>query len=448
MLAIEYWRLLIVSIVGGIIGSLFGNLTLGLLLGLVVYIFHHLKNIHRLSKWLTDSKSSAEPPEGKGVWFEIFNRIYALQKRNKSQKVKLAAALTRFQDAASAMPDGMLILNQESEKIEWFNQATKKLLGLKAPQDIAQPITNLIRYPAFKAFVALKDHGLEGIEILSPVDENIIIQVRIVPYGKGKALMVARDVTRVSQLEQVRKHFVANISHELRTPLTVLTGYMETLLGSRRSGNKKQSENEWYEPMQQMYSQTTRMEGIVKDLLLLTRIENQTRIVSDTIVEVPELIEMLLEEARMLGLDKKQALTADYDSRLKIRGKREDIQSAFSNLVSNAVRYTPRGGKIHMKWFADETGAHFVVVDSGVGISQMDIPHLTERFFRVDEARSRETGGTGLGLAIVKHVLSHHDGVLSIESVLGEGSQFSCNFPVDRVVVSDSGEGASIKDSA
>ena len=443
MLAIEYWRLLIVSVIGGVIGFAFGQLTLGLLLGLVVYIFHHLKNIHRLSAWLTDSKSSSEPPEGKGVWFEIFNRIYALQKRNKSQKIKLAAALTRFQDAASAMPDGMLILHQQSGKIEWFNQATKRLLGLKAPQDIDQPITNLIRYPSFREFVELEDHGLEGVEILSPVDEGIVVQIRIVPYGKGKALMVARDVTRVSQLEQVRRHFVANISHELRTPLTVLTGYMETLLG-----NEKQPLNEWHDPLQQMYSQTSRMEGIVKDLLLLTRIENHTSTTSDTVVDVPELIEMLLEEARMLGIDKKQALTADYDNTLNLKGKREDIQSAFSNLVSNAVRYTPRSGKIHMKWYADETGAHFTVIDSGVGISQMDIPHLTERFFRVDEARSRETGGTGLGLAIVKHVLNRHDGVLTIESVLGEGSQFSCNFPLDRVVSNDTKTDLSVRDRA
>jgi len=442
MLAAEYWRLFGVSVVGGLIGFIFDQIALGLLVGSVVYIIYHLKNIHRLNKWLTDSKTSSEPPEGKGVWFGIFNRIYALQKRNKSQKVKLAAALTRFQDAASAMPDGMLILTHDG-KIEWFNQATKRLLGLKSPQDIDQPITNLIRYPAFKQFVDSEHHGDEGIEILSPANETIIIQVRIVPYGKGKALMVARDVTRVSQLEQVRRHFVANISHELRTPLTVLTGYMETLLG----GDKK-DKNEWRDPMQQMYSQTTRMEGIVKDLLLLTRIENYSGPVNGDVVEVPQLIEMLLEEARMLGIDKKQALTADYDAALKLRGKREDIQSALSNLVSNAVRYTPKGGKIHMKWYADDSGAHFSVVDSGVGISQMDIPRLTERFFRVDEARSRETGGTGLGLAIVKHVLNRHDGDLSIESTLGEGSQFSCNFPSSRIVSDKSDDQLSAKNSA
>jgi two-component system phosphate regulon sensor histidine kinase PhoR len=442
MLVTEYWRLLLITLIGGLLGLIFGQLALGLLAGLVVYTLYHLRNVHRLSKWLLDSKTSSEPPEGKGIWFEIFNRIYALQKRNKSQKVKLASALTRFQDAASAMPDSMLILTQDG-KIEWFNQATKRLLGLKSPQDIDQPIINLIRYPAFKEFVESEHHGDEGIEVLSPANESIIIQVRIVPYGKGKALMVARDVTRVSQLEQVRRNFVANISHELRTPLTVLTGYMETLLA-----NGNASQNAWHDPMQQMYSQTNRMQGIVKDLLLLTRLENYSGSTNDVIVDVPELIEMLLEEARMLGIDKKQALTADYDTTLKLSGKREDIQSAFSNLVSNAVRYTPRGGKIHLKWYADESGAHFTVVDSGVGISQMDIPHLTERFFRVDEARSRETGGTGLGLAIVKHVLNRHDGTLTIESELGKGSQFSCNFPKSRISIDVEKDNLSAQDSA
>ena len=427
MLVTECWRIFWVAVAGGLLGFLFDQVLLGFIVGLLVYISYHLKNIHSLSQWLMDTKTSIEPPEGKGIWLDIFSRIYTLQKRNKNQKIKLASALTRFQDAASAMPDGMLIMTQDG-KIEWFNQAAKRLLGLKTAQDIGQPLINLIRYPAFKLFVESEDYHDDGIEILSPADEMLRIQIRIVPYGKGKTLLVARDVTRISQLEQVRRHFVANISHELRTPLTVLTGYMETMLD-----DDKMAQNAWREPLQQMYLQTSRMEGIVKDLLLLTRLENHSGTVSSSVVNVSELIEMLLEEAKMLGLGKKQTLTADYDTSLNLLGKREDIQSAFSNLVSNAVRYTPKAGKIHIKWYADEAGAHFTVKDSGMGISQMDIPRLTERFFRVDEARSRETGGTGLGLAIVKHVLNSHNGSLSIASVLGKGSQFSCNFPQDRI---------------
>jgi len=442
MFAVEYWRLLISCALGALIGLAFDQALLGVLIGLSFYLFRHLKNIRNLSTWLATSKKSAEPPEGTGVWFEIFNRIYALQKRNKSQKVKLAAALTRFQDAASAMPDAMLILTQDG-KLEWFNQAAKRLLGLKSPQDIEQNITNLVRYPSFKTYVESEEHDEDGIEIVSPINEGLILQIRIVPYGKGKMLMVARDVTRVSQLETVRRHFVANISHELRTPLTVLTGYIETLLQ-----NEKSPENAWHKPMKQMHSQTARMQGIVKDLLLLTRLENYQESINGDEVDVPQLIEMLLEEARMLGFDKKQALTADYDARLKLRGKQEDIQSAFSNLVSNAVRYTPKGGKIHMKWFQDEKSVQFSVEDSGVGISQMDIPRLTERFFRVDEARSRETGGTGLGLAIVKHVLNSHGGELSIESTLGQGSRFSCIFPAERALKAPNSGQSEIKDSA
>jgi len=428
MLLAEYWRLVLVVSLGALIGFLFGDISFGMLIGMTIYLIRHLVYINKLSKWLSQSKSNLEPPEGRGIWFGIFNRIYALQKRNKSQKIKLAAALTRFQEAASAMPDAMIILTREG-KIEWFNQAARRLLGLKSPQDIEQQITNLIRYPAFKDFVENQLDAERDMEILSPFDESLVLQLRIAPYGKGKALLVARDITQVSRLEQVRRHFVANISHELRTPLTVLAGYMETL-----TVNKKAHENSWFQPMQHMYAQTNRMQGIVKDLLLLTRLENYSESVVGAEVEVPELIEMLLEEARMLGHDKKQALTADYNSDLRIIGRREDIQSAFSNLVSNAVRYTPKGGRIHIKWFGDNSGAHFVVEDSGMGISNMDIPRLTERFFRVDEARSRETGGTGLGLAIVKHVLQRHDGSLSITSQLGKGSQFSCNFPTSRIV--------------
>jgi len=424
----EYWRLFLLVISAGIVGLAVDQLLVGLLLGVSIYLVRHLKFIQQLNNWLTNTKSTQEPPEGSGIWFGIFNKIYALQKRNKSQKIKLASALTRFQEAASAMPDAMVILTQEG-KIEWFNQAAKNLLGLKSPQDIEQHIINLIRFPAFKKYLDDQQRDEEGLEIISPYNEGLILQLRIVPYGRGKALLVARDVTRVSQLEQVRRHFVANISHELRTPLTVLTGYMETLLA-----NDESNLNEWHQPVQHMYSQTNRMQGIVKDLLLLTRLENYNQVVEGTTVNVAELVEMLLEEARMLGHNKKQALTADYDTSLKLKGKREDLQSAFSNLVSNAVRYTPENGKIHIKWFKDEAGAHFVVEDSGMGVSKMDIPRLTERFFRVDEARSRETGGTGLGLAIVKHVLNSHNGNLSIKSSLGKGSAFSCNFPSNRIV--------------
>ncbi len=424
----EYWRLFLLVFSAGIVGLVIDQLLFGILIGVSIYLVRHLKYIRKLHKWLSNTKSSQEPPEGSGIWFGIFSKIYALQKRNKSQKIKLASALTRFQEAASAMPDAMVILTQEG-KIEWFNQAAKILLGLKSPQDIDQHIINLIRFPAFKKYLDDQQRDEEGLEIISPYNEGLILQLRMVPYGRGKALLVARDVTRVSQLEQVRRHFVANISHELRTPLTVLTGYMETLLA-----NDESNQNDWHQPVQQMYSQTNRMQGIVKDLLLLTRLENYNQEVEGTTVNVTELIEMLLEEARMLGHNKKQALTADYDTSLKLKGKREDLQSAFSNLVSNAVRYTPENGKIHIKWFQDEAGAHFVVEDSGMGVSKMDIPRLTERFFRVDEARSRETGGTGLGLAIVKHVLNSHNGNLSIKSSLGKGSAFSCNFPLDRIV--------------
>jgi len=428
MLSLEYWRLFFLVGLGGIFGFLNNEVLIGILLGLTIYLLRHLYYIKKLSDWLANAKGKIEPPEGTGIWLSIFERTYQLQKRNRSQKKKLAAALTRFQEAASAMPDAMIILNQEG-KIEWFNQATKRLLGFKSPQDIEQYITNLIRYPAFIKFIENTNEKGNEIEIGSPFDESIKLHLNIAPYGKGKALLVARDITKMNRLEEVRRHFVANVSHELRTPLTVLLGYMESL-----STNKDARENIWFEPMQQMLNQTNRMQGIVKDLLLLTRLENESKPVIGNDIDVSELIEILGVEAKVLGKNKAQSITLEYDKNLGILGLMEDIQSAFSNLVSNAVRYTPANGDIKIKWFADDHGAHFVVEDSGMGISGVDLPHLTERFFRVDDARSRETGGTGLGLAIVKYALQRHDAVLTITSELDCGSQFSCDFPMDRIV--------------
>jgi len=431
MLKVEYWLLCCLIGVGLFVGLLIDDIALGVLIGTTLYLIRHLVFINRLSTWLASSKNSLEPPEGNGIWFHVFDRIYNLQKRNKSQKIKLAAALTRFQEAASAMPDAMIILTHEG-KIEWFNQAAKRLLGFRSSQDIDQHITNLIRYPDFKTFVENKVDAGRDMEIISPFDESLILQITIAPYGKGKALLVARDITQMNRLEQVRRHFVANVSHELRTPLTVLSGYLETL-----TTNELAVKNPWYNPMKQMFTQTNRMQGIVKDLLTLTRLENYTETVTGTEIDVGILSEMLREEANMLGLEKNQTVTLDAEVGLGLVGVHDDIQSAFSNLVSNAVRYTPKNGDIEIKWFQDDAGAHFVVKDTGVGVSDLDIPHLTERFFRVDDARSRETGGTGLGLAIVKHVLQRHGAKLSITSKLGKGSSFSCDFPRSRIVKLD-----------
>ena len=424
----EYWRWILLLLFFGGLGYFFDNLFAGLFVGTAVYLVRHLFYLKKLNQWLI-SKTTGEIPEGNGAWAGVFDQIYALQKRNKSQKIKLASALTRFQEAASAMPDAMVILD-ENNRIEWFNQAARRLIGLRSPQDIDQIITNLFRHPAFIKYIqAEHSEANDGTDVVSPVDESVVLHVRLAPYGKGKALLMARDVTHLNHLEQVRKNFVANVSHELRTPLTVLSGYLETLV-SQPDAEK----NDWFKPLQQMYSQAARMQGIVKDLLLLTRLENFTEPVEGEPVVVGGIIEQLLEEARVLGHEKKQMLTADYDTNLIIKGKRDDLQSAFSNLVSNAVRYTPENGKIHIKWFGDDAGAHFVVEDTGMGVADVDIPRLTERFFRVDEARSRETGGTGLGLAIVKHVLLRHDANLSIQSELGKGSRFSCNFPTSRII--------------
>jgi len=423
----EIWRLIIITLSATLFGLIFNSPLIGAVFGILFYLIRHLKYIGQLNTWLSQSKTSNEPPEGSGVWGDIFNRIYLLQIRNKKQKATLAAALTRFQQAASAMPDAMIILREEG-KIEWFNNAAKKLLGLKSPQDIEQHITNLVRVPVFKQLVNGNHNEGNDIEISSPADDSILLSMRIVPYGMGKAILIARDITLVHQLEQVRQDFVANISHELRTPITVLSGYMETLLE-----NKTSHENQWHEPMLQMRAQTNRMHHIVKDLLLLTRLDNFTNEVIGQTVNIGDMIKSICEDARILGHGKNQHITIECDESIGILGKPDDLESALSNLVTNAVRYTPNEGNIDIKWFANEKGAHFRVKDSGMGIAEMDIPRLTERFFRVDEARSRESGGTGLGLAIVKHVLQRHNAYLEITSQLNKGSCFTIHFPPNRI---------------
>lgn len=421
----EARRLVIGALLLAGVGYVLGAPATPVLAGAVVYLGWHLVQIYRLGRWLDDPETHALPDAG--VWRAVHQKLVHLTRRNSRYRDRLHATVSRFEQATEAAPDGAVILREHGE-IEWLNQAAVKLLGLRRPQDIGRPIVNLVRSPAFSSYLARDDFD-EPLEMESPTDEQIRVQIRMVHYGDDRRLMLVRDITRLHRLEAMRRDFVANVSHELRSPLTVIMGYLETL------EDDADTPESWKRPVSEMNHQARRMHRIVEDLLRLSRIEHDPGGAPRTRVKVAEMLESISKDA--LGLRGEPPLIhIDADTSLILLGDYNELYSAFSNLVFNAVQYTPSDGDIHIRWHGDDDFGYLEVSDTGEGIPAHHIPRLTERFYRVDKARSRTMGGTGLGLAIVKHVLMRHDAVLRIESGIGQGSTFTCVFPRARLVAS------------
>lgn len=426
----EFWRITGAAVVLLIIGAIVNRPFLVLLIGAILYISWHLYNVYRLESWLRDG-TRFHPPDAPGLWGEVYHRLYQLQVRNRERKRRLTNMLERFQEATTAMPDATVVMRANNE-IEWFNEASVTLFGLRPKQDVGQHIGNLVRRPKFTEYLRRGEFG-EPIEFPSPVTDRIILQVHIVPYGNDLRLLVGRNVTRLHQLEQMRRDFVANVSHELRTPLTVISGFLETMADD----TDEYCSEQWGESLKLMQDQANRMHRIVEDLLLLARLEANSTPEARDPVSVPSLLAGIREDALRVGGEKNHQITVEADERLWLYGNEQQLRSAFSNLVINAVRYTPKGGTIRLRWFRTDDGARLDVSDTGIGVPAHLIPRLTERFFRVDVGRSRESGGTGLGLAIVKHVLIRHRARLIITSTPGVGSTFSCLFPAETVLDRD-----------
>ncbi len=424
--AVEIWRISGFALAGVIFGLLSGHLGTALFLAACCYIAWFLMNLTRIERWVREDKDS-QPVLAAGVLDELSHQIYRLRQRNKRRERRLSGALNRFQQSATAMPDATVVLRANGE-IEWFNEAATRLLGLHFRADLGQRIDNLVRHPAFVHFYARGDYS-EILEFPSPEDNSIILALQVVPYGDDQRLLIARDITYLHRLEQVRRDFVANVSHELRTPLTVISGYLETMTSADDDHARQ-----WSRSLMFMTQHTQRMQRLVEDLLLLSRLETKTAGDTWEPVAVPAMLNTLREEAAALGAGKAQEITLACDQSVWLRGNEKELRSAFSNLVANAVQYTPEKGVINIRWFADEDGAHFRVEDTGIGIQAWHIPRQTERFYRVDTGRARRDGGTGLGLAIVKHVMQHHGGELNVESTVGQGSTFTCNFPQSMVI--------------
>lgn len=423
----ELWLLVVITALSGLLGGiLFHQAWLCVVIVLVVYIAMTLRNIFKLHFWLVNRKD-AELPEAQGFWGEIFNQLYLMEKENRSNRAHLTNMLTRFQDAADVLPDGMVILNRRN-KIEWANPAARRMLGIVYPKDIGQTINNLLRHPEFLQYLLANDFSKE-IRLSSTRKGGQTLMFQIIPYGSSQKLVICRDVTHVTKLEAMRSQFVANVSHELRSPITVLSGYLETL-----QHIPIKSANDLERPLINMTDQVKRMERLVTDLLTLSRLETEPVKFTNNIVNIPAMLSQLKESAELLSGDKQHQLHFTIDPHLQLLGNQEELRSLFTNLISNAIRYTPAKGLISVKWYQRDGAARFDVIDSGPGIAQHHIPHLTRRFYRVDADRSRETGGTGLGLAIVKHVLERHDGELTIDSELEKGSTFRCQFPAERVI--------------
>lgn len=404
------------------VGWMLDRPLLVVLLGVVAYLAWQLVNLNRLLHYLQDD--DAEGPPSSGAWSVAINGVRRIRARDRKRRDRLRKTVDDFRRAASAMPDAAVILRDNGE-IAWLNKSATELLGLRRPQDIDQQIVNLIRAPVFVEYME-RQRFREPLQLISPVDESIRLLLRVIPYGADRNLLLARDVTRLYRLEQIRKDFVANVSHELRSPLTVIVGYVETL---RDDENLDESLRR---PLDQMWEQAQRMCRIVEDLLRLSRIENQPGAAPKTDVSVAEMLSRVREDATKLS-NGAHEISLEADERLDLLGDYNELYSAFANLTFNAVQYTPERGKIRITWAAHGSGARLQVSDNGIGIEAHHLARLTERFYRVDKARSRTVGGTGLGLAIVKHVLMRHDATLDVDSEPGKGSRFVCHFPEGRI---------------
>ena len=398
---------------------------LGFLAGIQAFVMlRRLWQEFRLARWL-ESPDEVEPPDATGTWGDIFYRLQKLQKRQKASRGELTSALEQFEHAAMAVPDGMVILNG-NEQIDWCNPASRKFMGLDCERDRGQFVRYLMRQAHFLEFLDAADYS-RRLVCKSPVNREITLSLQLVPFGEGKKLLVARDITDLERVDAMRRDFIANVSHELRTPLTVVGGFVETLADAP---DLPDAERRRYFDL--MLDHTRRMQHLLDDLLILSRLESADHMLNDEPVNVPELAGSLKAEAESLSRGQHR-VSLQLDSTAWLKGSLQEIRSALGNLVSNAVRYTPGGGEITLSWRERDGEGVFAVSDTGEGIAAEHIPRLTERFYRVDRSRSRETGGTGLGLAIVKHVLTRHGARLEIQSIPGKGSTFSAIFPASRL---------------
>ncbi len=395
-----------------------------LAVGALALLVYHLVNIQRVLDWAR-GPLDADAPDGTGIWADVFSAIHRRVRTRKAYQRDLRTVIERVRGAAEAMPDGVVALD-EGNRVKWANARAIGQLGLDLAKDRNQPIANIVRVPEFVRYLESGDHG-EAIVVRAPVDDRRHLAVQVVAFAVAEKLLVSRDVTEVEAVARMRRDFIANVSHELKTPLTVIAGFVETLQDLDLDARQRARF------LQLMREQADSMKRLVQDLLTLSALESENNPVADEPFAAAPLLEQVAADARSLSHDQ-HAIDVDVLDAATVVGSRDELASAFSNLVSNAVRYTPAGGRIRLGWRVEPDGrGAFSVTDTGIGIAAEHVPRLTERFYRVDRSRSRATGGTGLGLAIVKHVLLRHQADLEIASEPGKGSTFTVRLPAARV---------------
>ncbi len=423
----EFWQFVALGLVAALFGMVIGHVKTVLLIFVLGWLGWYFINLFKLERWLEQGKKYS-PPVSYGLWGHIFTEIYHMQQRKRRRNKKLVKLLSRFRESTAALPEGVIVLREQGE-IEWWNDKADELLGLKYPQDVDRRLTNLLRNPEVMEYFRSRDTE-KPVRFPSPVDEQKILSLKIVPYGNKQKLVVVRDVTLSKRVEEMQRDFVANISHELRTPLTVINGYLENLLEDDGAIDVEHLRHT-FKVMQQ---QAIRMRQLTDDLTTLSNVDNEKIGPRREVVNVPQMLSSLQEEAKILSGDSNHTFVIEVDESLFLRGDPKELDSVFTNLIVNAINYTPAGGAIRVRWYHDDSGAHFEVNDTGIGIAPYHVERLTERFYRVDVARSRHTGGSGLGLAIVTRALQRHQASLRIDSEIGRGSAFICDFPEEIVV--------------
>ncbi|CAM4186418.1 phosphate regulon sensor kinase PhoR [Acinetobacter dispersus] len=412
--------LLIASLVGFGVGYFWSCI----FIAFVLFFMLQLRSLYLVNEWISNRPYDV-PPNLNGIWGALLFNVYRAQRQERIVQAEMVGLIDRAQSSLVALAEAVVLIDDQHQ-IEWWNPAAEKLLGI-SPLDRGRNLLSILRQPSFIEYFNHSDQSPDGIRLQAQMDEERYVQVKLTRFGGESRLLVAYDTTRVHNLEQMRKDFVDNISHELRTPLTVLSGYIETFI------DQDDITPRWKRAFTQMQSQTKRMNALVNDLLLLSNLENNKKVAKNQIIDMANLMNQIFDDARAYNLDYGHTLNLDIDSHCDLIGSDIEIASAFSNLITNAIKYTPAGGIITIGWHEDGDHAYFTVQDNGIGINPKHLPRLTERFYRVDSARSRQTGGTGLGLAIVKHVLMQHGAHLEITSKENEGSTFTAVFPKERL---------------
>jgi two-component system phosphate regulon sensor histidine kinase PhoR len=386
-----------------------------------IYAAWQMINVLRLRRWLQAPNQDA--PRSFGSWARIFNQIETMQRKKRRSKKQYRMVSGDFESLTDAYPDATLVLDKNG-RIDWFNSAASSLLGLKDEKHHGRQVQSAIPIPEFIEWLEADGQNRKRrLEIPAPFREDVWLEASSVPIRKKRKLIVLRDVTEVHHVERLRRDFVTNVSHELRTPLTVMLGYLEIF--------QDRPPDEMTEALQRMHAQAVQMQFMLDDFLELSRLQSVEAGEDEGIVDVAGMLAQLKEQAEEISRGDHD-LTFEIKAGLMLHGVDSDLESAFRNLIVNALKYTPEGGQVYVRWHDTEQGPCLSVQDTGIGIPRREIPRLTERFYRVGSDRGRKSGGTGLGLAIVKHVLNVHQARLEIESEVSVGSTFRCIFPPER----------------